>query len=335
MRFTSAAISGQVHIRQGFFNVPSGGVSVRGALYAFFWTSHCSSPNRLSPKPDHPLERPAPSTNGPETQERSSIGEGVLARSDDFGHSYTHVKPMPQGFDYSTAVNTAIQPDLPEEQRLGVFISGVPRYRASVPYLAYAPFDTFADPATWKFFAGRNPHGQPRWVSWLAWKPEPTGQVYTPANDLDYDVGEFSITWNRPLRMWLMMCGGVAVRVVRTQWGPWSEPTSLLGRTDHPGCRLIMTAAGCGNRRDYWPDRRHGNAFQPGGFYAPFVMNRYTGGDPALHQATLYWLLPTWNPYQVSMMRTTIEAPNADWWAPNPVPPVRIPRAEAGGHPLQ
>ena len=55
-----ATVIGPVPVKQGFFNVPSGGVSVAGGLYAFFWTDHCSDPNPLRPSPDDPLARPAP-----------------------------------------------------------------------------------------------------------------------------------------------------------------------------------------------------------------------------------------------------------------------------------
>jgi len=306
-KFDPATIIGPVKVKQGFFNVPSGGVSVEGSLYAFFWTNHCSQPNPLEPAPESPLQRPAPSAQCPETDDRNSIGRGVMARSDDAGFTFSDVVKMPEGFVYSTAVNTRIQRDLPEEQELGVFIFGVPRYRKSVPYLAYAPIETLADQASWRFFAGRTPEGKPKWVPKAEWRPSPEGQIYAPVGDKDYNVGEFSITWNVPLHVWLMMYGGVAVRVAPAPWGPWSEPTVILGPTDHPGCRLVMTAEGCGNRRDYWPGKRRGDKFQPGGFYAPYVLNRYTRADAEPHRATMFWTLSTWNPYEVLIMRTTIE----------------------------
>jgi len=313
--FFPATITGPVKVKQGWFNVPSGGVSVKGSLYAFFWTDHCINPGVLQPSPDHPLERPARTATCPQTDERNSLGRGVMARSDDGGHYFSGVVPMPEGFVYSTAINSRIQIGLPEEHNLGVFIFGVPRYRASVPYLAYAPIETFADPATWRFFAGLSPEGKPKWVSRAEWKPGPDKQIYAPAVPAGYNVGEFSITWNVPLRTWFLMYGGVGpgspsvvVRVAPAPWGPWSAPTVLLGPADHPGCKLIMTAEGCGNRRDYWPQKRHGDKYQPGGFYAPFVLNRYIRADGE-RRATIYWTLSTWNPYQVSIMKTTIELP--------------------------
>jgi hypothetical protein len=306
--FNPSTITGPVKVKQGWFNVPTGGVSVNYSLYAFFWTNHCRMPAKLQPNPDHPLALPAPTTECPETPESNSIGNGVMARSDDGGSTFSDVVAMPKGFVYSTAVNSKNLPGLPDGQNLGVFIYGEPRYRASVPYLAYAPLASIADPATWRFFAGLTPQGQPKWVSLAEWKPGPDKQIFTPAFPSGNDVGEFSITWNAPLRMWLLIYGGVSVRVAAAPWGPWSEPTEILGPADRIGCKLIMTVEGCGNRRNYWPKTANGT-FVPGGFYAPYVLNRYTraGGNP--RSATIYWTLSTWNPYQVYIMKTTIELP--------------------------
>ena len=50
--FQPATIVGPTQIKQGFFNVPSGGVSQDGALFGFFWTDHCVDPNDLRPAPE-------------------------------------------------------------------------------------------------------------------------------------------------------------------------------------------------------------------------------------------------------------------------------------------
>src|SRR5580704_9922350 len=134
--FAPATIVGPPQIKQGFFNVPSGGVSADGGLFGFFWTDHCSGPDPLGPSPQAPLARPKPSAKCPESDDRNSIGRNVMARSDDEGRTFRNVVPMPIGFAYVTAVNSQQQMALPENQRVGVYVFGVPRYRASVPYLA-------------------------------------------------------------------------------------------------------------------------------------------------------------------------------------------------------
>jgi hypothetical protein len=330
--FAPATVTGPVPVKQGYFNVPSGGVSVAGGLHAFFFTDHCSPPNPLRPSPDDPLARPPATANCPETDDRNSIGRGVMARSDDDGRTFSGVVPMPAGFVYSIAVDTRLQPDLPEAQRLGIFIFGVARYRAGVPYLAQAPSETFADPATWRFFTGRAADGQPKWVTqpeWqqkqigaavsrnirnpVGWRPLGEPEILAPVTNAEHCIGEFSITWNRPLGIWLMLynCSEkIEARVAPAPWGPWSTPTKLLGKDEDVGCRLIMIPEGCGNRRDFWPSRQKNGRFVTGGLYAPYVLNRYTtaasdGGSG--RRSTIYWLLSTWNPYEVMVMRSTIE----------------------------
>ena len=52
----------------------------------------------------------------------------------------------------------------------------------------------------------------------------------------------------------------------------------------------------------------------PGTTYGPFVLNRYTttaGGPGPGRDSTIYWLISTHNPYEVTVMRSTlhVEAP--------------------------
>jgi hypothetical protein len=327
--FAPATVIGPVSVKQGFFNVPSGGVGVADGLYAFFWTDHCSPPNPLKPSREAPLARPAPNQQCPENEDRNSLGRSVLARSDDDGRTFGHVVAMPPGFVYSTAIDAGLQPDLPADQRLGVFIFGVPRYRAGVPYLARAPIETFANPLTWRFFVGRGANGQPQWVgheAWAgiaaapnasrpsAWRPPGEPEIFLPRSTEEYCIGEFSITWNRPLGKWLMLynCARrIWARIAPAPWGPWSTPTKILGDDDGFACRLVMVPDGCGTRRDFWPGNRRNGKFVAGGFYAPYVLDRYTtaaAADGASRRSTIYWLVSSWNPYQVTVMRTMLQS---------------------------
>jgi hypothetical protein len=326
--FAPATVIAPEPIKQGFFNVPSGGISAGDRLYAFFWTNHCSPPTPLKPSREAPLARPAPGATCSETDDRSSIGTAVMARSDDEGWTFRDPAPMPPGFVYSTAIDTAVQADLPADQRLGILVFGVPRYRASVPYLAQAPIGSFAEPATWRFFAGLGADGQPKWVTqaqWSggngapkvpaasAWRPPGEPEIFVPSSPQEECIGEFSITWNRPLGMWLMLynCpGGIWARIAPAPWGPWSAPARILSRDDDVACRLVMVADGCGSRRDFWPARRRGGKFVAGNFYAPYVLDRYTsaaGADVGPRRSTIYWLVSSWNPYEVTVMRTTLQ----------------------------
>ena len=316
-------IVGPVKIKQGWFNVPTGGVSVGGGLFAFFWTNHCTGPGRLPPSADTPLARPAPTQTCSENDDRNSIGRNVMARSDDDGRTFHDVVPMPTGFVYDLGFDPRLAADLPAEQRQGILVFGVPRYRASVPYLALAPFESFADPSTWRYFVGRGENGEPKWVSqaaWTAggggaptgtptWRPPAGAEVLAPVTDSERCVGEFSVTWNAPLRQWLMLyvCRGVGVlaRVATAPWGPWSATTLLVDAKDPAiGCHLIMKAGGCGDRRNYQPGRPG-----DGQMYAPFALSRYStavADTSSGRSSTIYWLLSTSNPYEVKVMRSTL-----------------------------
>jgi hypothetical protein len=52
-----------------------------------------------------------------------------------------------------------------------------------------------------------------------------------------------------------------------------------------------------------------------GGEYAPYLIARYTKVDA--DRTTLYWVMSTWNPYQVVLMKTEVRAPRvweSDFW---------------------
>jgi hypothetical protein len=194
-------------------------------------------------------------------------------------------------------------------------VFGAARYRASIPYLAMAPAATFDDPTTWVFFAGRVGR-DPIWITrkeWESahaanggWAPPLGAEIYDATNTADRCVGEHSVTWNAPLHAWLLVynCGidGIEARTAPEPWGPWSAPIVILSKAHDPGvvCTLIMSASGC-------PGHPNGVA---GGFYASFVMNRFTqdatAGGPN-KRATIYWLVSTWDPYNIVVMQSTLE----------------------------
>jgi hypothetical protein len=208
-------------------NVPTGGVSNDGWLYAFFWTQHCDGIK------DHPCPWGV----------LTKYGVGGLARSNDDGVTFHDYVPTPPGFVYSTAVEATAIAELPAQQRLGTYVFGVPKYRERVPYLAYAPPGTLGNPAGWQFFVGREPDGQPKWVPWDTWQPgaargQPPGnpELFWTDDPSDRCVGEFSVTWNRALGVWLLLynCarGGltasIEARIAEAPWGPWSTPPAVI-----------------------------------------------------------------------------------------------------------
>jgi hypothetical protein len=364
-------------IKQGLFNVATGGISSAGVLYGFFWTAHCNSPDDKA--------------KCPENASLNRWGTGYLAESHDDGETFVDRTPMPRDFVLSTAVDGETAFDLPPEQRLGIYVFGVPRHRDSVPYLAYAPPGTIADPGAWKFFVGRKPNGQPSWIDREEWDGghRPGHPDLFESIGCGPHVGEFSVTWNRVLHVWLLLyqdcnpsgSGGqvVVFRVAAAPWGPWSDASILLDpNRDHPWCHLLWEVprvkrcgilrieienskkhiavlteeidgatgtlkqhltlqrnialqqlardkvdltrcdrsppggiGGCdAGHHDDWTGVAKLSGNQNGDFYAPYVMERYTTSEqtflPSRRRATIYWLLSTWNPYQVVVMKTSL-----------------------------
>jgi hypothetical protein len=233
---------------------------------------------------------------------------------------------MPSGFVYVSVAKTA--PEIArgiEPRPPGIPVFGAARYRASIPYLAIAPRETFGDPDTWSFFAGRVA-GHPVWITrqqWESghnvsgeWVPPAGAEIYEALPKGERCVGEHSVTWNAPLHTWLLFynCAPwtVEARFAPEPWGPWSPPMVMLSAAQDPNvvCTLIQSAAGCPGLRNYWV-LPNGNPW-PGIFYAPFVMDRFTrdetqAGAGQLKRAKVYWLLSTWNPYTVVVMQSTLE----------------------------
>jgi hypothetical protein len=236
---------------------------------------------------------------------------------------------MPSGFVCVNAVDATHWPNLaPGGQRLGMFITGVPRYRASVPYLAYSTSANLGNPSNWMFFNGLSGR-KPIWIGYTAWQSNhntagrwvpPSGvvQIYNPTPS-EQCIGEHSLTWNAPLSAWLLLYNcegsGIEARYAPAPWGPWSDPIVLLSPTLDASlyCTLLMGPFGCPGLTSYQP------GMEKGGLYAPFVLNRFTqdtsrscfrpGPRPVglgISCAKIYWLVSTDNPYVVVVMTSTL-----------------------------
>jgi hypothetical protein len=336
-------------IQQGSFNVPTGGVTVNGVIYAFFWTNHCFWPDPFGPNPATPLLLPpkTPPNLCFEIGTSNSLGNSVLTKAAPANPTaFAQVAPpvavalipqMPKGFNYVTAADpppahingaTLPAPFIP--------VFGVARYRASIPYLALAPRKSFAAVSTWFFYNGMGPNG-PVWLNYGQWQSGWNGTQWVPpahaelyADSVNPNgpfgdercVGEHQATWNAPLQTWLLLytCGGnvVEARTAPKPWGPWSKPTILFSLAQTPGakCKLLWNPPATNPPGPAPPCPNMVSQQVPlltfGYMYAPFVLSRYTqaatpqGPAPA-KAAAIYWLLSTWDPYQVTVMRSTLQ----------------------------
>lgn len=272
-------------VSMAFFEVPTTGFSANGAMYVFVWTDH-KDLFRKDAQGNELFSSP--------------LGHAALLRSDDQGRTFSLIwDRLGDKLIYLSAVvvNNADVPGLPERTGQGLLIFGSGKYRASNPYLAYLPLNVVEQKSRVSYFTAIDlATHQPKWGAESA----ATQLFDNPC------VGELSVTWNRNLRQWMMLynCdnpGGVVARVADTPWGPWSAPAVLFDAVADAGtCYFLRGSPDCGPPTDPFSPA-NGN---PGGVYAPYVIPRYTRGGP--QNTTIYYVMSTWNPYQVVLMKSTL-----------------------------
>jgi hypothetical protein len=271
-------------ISLGAFEVPAGGFSANGKMYVFFTTDHFQ-----------------------DTGGNDRMGRSVLAWSGDSAQTSFHVlydfSNVHQGGKFINvspviADNSALG-GLPDTTGQGLLVFGSGLYRASNPYLAYLPLNAVEDRSRLRYFAGRQAGSHQ-----VCWSTQESDAMALFA---DPQIGEFSVTWNSFLRIWLMLYNagnprGINFRVAEQPWGPWSA-TSLLfePRVDGGYCHF-MHASWDSQVCDYVYDP--GRATDWGGEYGPYVISRFAKGDAT--RTTIYFVMSTWNPYNTVLMKSTL-----------------------------
>ena len=263
-------------VRLTGFEVPMEGVSVDGSMYVYFTTDHSN---------EH------------------TMGRSVLARSEDDGRSFEHVADVSTLGSFINVsvvmVNGAELPGLPSDSGRGLLIWGSGEYRQSGVHLAWQPVDEIEDPASMRYFSRVSDDCSPLW--------SPGEQDAAPLIE-ERCVGELSVEWNPHLRKWLMTynCGeprGIRFHTADHPWGPWSESQSLFHPWDDGGyCHFIHVSHQL-SRCDEIHDP--GRADEFGGEYGPYQIPRFSreveGGG-----ALVYFVMSTWNPYNVVLMRSQL-----------------------------
>lgn len=279
--------------------VPTTGFSAHSAFYVFVRTGYA-----LKDK-----------VHVDERGNVTNVGKAALLRSDDHGMTFRSVsEEWQQGLGeklvYLSAarVDKADLPDLPTDAGEGLLVFGSGKtYRESNPYLAFIDLDELKNGRKLvKYFAGVDARtGKPLWLQEANAQPlfdEGSGRMHGC-------VGELSVTWNPSLRQWLMLynCENKIVgRVAQKPWGPWSEPAIIFDPvTDGGFCKFIRDCKcdlemHCAPRIDPTSPKPKGK----GDVYAPYVIPRYTLAGRV--STTIYYMMSTWNPYQVVLMKTTL-----------------------------
>ncbi len=274
-RYLPPTVSG---ISLGAFEVPAGGFSTNGAMYVFFTTDH---------------------------SETQVMGRSALARSDDGAQTFTYL------YDVSTdkfinivpvIVDAAAIPGLPESAGQGLLAFGTGTYRQSNPYLAYVPLNSVEQRSAWLFYAGLV-SGAP------AWSADEAAAVALFNHPC---LGEFSVSPLADLGKWVMFYNcplprGINMRSADAPWGPWSENEVIFQPWDDGGYCNFMHVS--------YQDRNCDSVQDPGrdnewaGEYGPYII-------PSLAQThdgvtTVYFVMSTWNPYAVMLMKTDLRLESA------------------------
>ncbi len=269
-------------ISMGAFEVPVSGISLGGRAYVVVSTNH--SADRSTDR--SVLTRFDPPATFRPLRTISQLPAGHFVKMS------LHLEP---------AGTAGLPPGGPF-----VLVWGTGTYRHSDAYLAIVPASHFENGEGTRYFAGLDEAGGPRWSG------DESAAAPVVRNGA---LGDLSVTWCEELKLWLMTADsrppgprGVLFWSSATPWGPWGEPQVLfeatrdgaLGKFIHdPGAQPDDGLAGpvIGKGREN-PGAVHGGA------YAPYVVERFTRLKDS--ELSLYYLLSTWNPYVVVLMKSRL-----------------------------
>jgi hypothetical protein len=279
---------GQV-LRLDGFEVPAGGFSWGGNAYVFFTDDHLVEAGEIVM--GRSFLAVAQDPVGPFTKLYD-----VSRRADEAGGGFKFVNVAP------VMVENGDFPGISTPTGPGLLVWGSGRYRKSDVYLAHVPLSGVERLESWRYLAAAGGSGPP------VWSASESDAAPLLAEDC---VGEFSVSWNPFLRRWLMLYNcdgprGIVFRTAEKPWGPWSPAAVIFDpRADGGYCRFLHN-----DWRDRNCDSVFDNMFGPsrenewGGEYGPYVISKFTTGDAT--QATIYFVLSTWNPYNTVLMKSTL-----------------------------
>jgi hypothetical protein len=270
-------------ISMGAFEVPVSGISLGGQMYVVVSTDH--SPDRSTDR--SVLTKFTPPANFAPLRTISQLPTGHFVKMS------LHAEPAPIG---------GLPPGGPY-----VIAWGTGDYRKSDAYLSIVPAAQFENGKSTRYFSGLDTAGAP------AWSEKESDAVRIVKNGT---MGDLSVIWCKDLGLWLMTydsrppaAAGILFSYSRTPWGPWSEPQLIfnpmrdgaLGKFIHnPNARPDDGLAGpvIGKGQEDPGAVR-------GGDYAPYVVERWTKLQGS--ELDLYYVLSTWNPYVVVLMKSRLQ----------------------------
>ena len=269
-------------ISMGAFEVPVAGLSLAGRMHVVLSTNHTD---------DRMGDRSVLTTFAPPTTFRPG----------------RTISQLPSGRFVKMALRVA--PSAVDGEPAGgpfVYMWGTGVYRKSDAYFAVVPVASFENGKGTRFFTGLDSDGRP------AWGEKESDAMPVVRNGT---MGDISVTWCAPLNLWLMTFDsrppatpGIQFAYSSTPWGPWSTPEPIFHPMRDPGRGVFIH-----NPNGSPPDNVVGPVIGPaqlnpsgthGGAYAPYMIERWSKVQG--HELTIYYVMSTWNPYVVVLMRSKL-----------------------------
>jgi hypothetical protein len=270
-------------ISMGAFEVPVAGISLGGRVFVAVSTNH--SEDRSTDR--SVLRKFTPPANFQSLRTISQLPEGHFVKMS------LHLEPraiagLPAGGPF-------------------VLVWGTGAYRRSDAYLSIVPAAQFETGQGTRYFAGLNVGGAPIWS-----ETESDARAIVQNGTM----GDLSVTWCKSLGLWLMTydsrepaARGILFSYSQTPWGPWSESQIIFNAArDGAVGKFIHNPQANPDDGLAGPVIGKGQANPQavrGGAYAPYVVERWTKVQGS--QLSLYYVLSTWNPYVVILMKSRLQ----------------------------
>ena len=254
-------------IKQGAFEIPSGGISINDIMYVVFTTDFT---------------------------EKKGMGRSVLASSRDDGRTFKVLYELSR----SKFINVSLW-----SADGWVYIYGSGDYRKSSVCLARVkPAEHRGpSPSSGVFRPATSPMGKPRWSS----KEADAVPLFRHDEVGEFSVAYLQPVKRYVMLYNAGEPRGITLRSAEKPWGPWSEGAVVFEPWRDNGYGHFMhISAKAKEKRDALSDPKRDNEW--GGEYGPYVMSRFTTGW-RVRACRIYYTMSTWNPYQVMVMRSDLE----------------------------
>ncbi len=280
---------------------PVSGISDGGKMYVIFGT-------------DNFLSNPPGGTSSP----NGGATRAVVGVSDDSANTFHFL------YNFSTAPDAKfIFSAIAAAQDGYLYIWGTQGdtlYRKSPPFLARKPVGSMGDSTAIEYYHGLNPDGSPIFTTGESTAvplfhdslPGPGGVMQVADC-----MGEVGVEWNRFVHSWIMLYNssnntatnprGIYMRYAAEPWGPWSQPQTIFNPERDSGlCYFIHRAV---NSTHPACDSLSGpgRLADGGGDYSPYFVSRFTTGDSVQMTSSFFFVMSTWNPYEVVLMKASIQ----------------------------